>query len=108
MLLRLSFGDEERVVNWQDDLLNFPKVIQFDESKWEWAIYDEYEDKSICDYQLIFVPLKSYDSRYELPIPSLEEMFNLEKRKETVCECGAKYTSFPNIHLKYCPKWRAF
>ena len=32
-----------------------------------------------------------------------DEISNLIGRK---CECGAKHTSFPNIHSDWCPEWR--
>jgi hypothetical protein len=43
-----------------------------------------------------------FDHYFDSLAPLMEKHFSAKYRKATDCSCGAKYTSFPEHHLKYC------
>lgn len=45
------------------------------------------------------VPLPLTDTEIFIPFSS-----NIDNPPEPTCDCGAKYTSFPNVHIIGCPK----
>lgn len=53
----------------------------------------QYDDGNLC-------PTQDYH-RYE-DLISLEKIFNASIK----CECGAKYTSEKDLHLRWCPLFR--
>jgi len=90
-------------VSWDKSLDEFPKLFQFDGNKWEWFAY-EHDPTGKVSYILIFSKLPTYDPNYSLPMPKFDAMFTNVLNES--CECGAKHTSFPQIHMMFCPKWR--
>ena len=40
------------------------------------------------------------------PLQHLEPIYNIYKKEDNCCECGAKATSFPNFHADYCPLYK--
>jgi hypothetical protein len=100
--IELGMGGLIRYGNWYKALQDFPKVIAHGGSNWEWISYDA--DKSgQADYSLIFGKTSSYSSYYGVDAPMLDTV--LDTGWGSKCECGSAYTSFPNVHMFYCPKW---
>lgn len=107
MRFRVDFGESgpKKEISWYQSLESFPKLLRQGGKKWEWFMYDK--DKSgMYDYVLIFVPLPTYDPNYCVDMPDIDEMLGV--RGGDKCECGAIYTSFPNAHMFFCPKWIKF
>lgn len=110
MKLSLIFHDQEHVVEWDKDLHDFPKVVQYDKKYWEWICWDK-DPKGLVDQVLTFgttreesLPVNMFGVLF--PVPNIEEMFQLNTNPNAVCECGAKFSSFPDHHMLKCPKWR--
>lgn len=100
MKLIINFGlSIKKEVNWYKDLMDFPKLIKFQGSRWEWAMYNAIGS----DYELTFSQIYSYHPHFYAEMPCFEDMFewgNLDK-----CCCGAAFSSFPWDHFRMCPKW---
>jgi hypothetical protein len=104
MRLRVDFGThgKRREIVWWQPLEDFPKLFQFEGKKWEWFMYDA--DKSgHVDFILTYSELPSYDPNFYADMDDFDEKFG---HRLDPCQCGAKYTSFPQIHLFFCPQWK--
>ena len=108
MKVKLILGDKEHVVTWEKDLHDFPHVVQYDKKYWEWICWDK-DPNGMVDQVLTFgetresaIPTDMFGNKF--PMPDLVEMFQLGTVL-AVCECGAKFTSFPDQHMLCCPKW---
>ena len=102
MKLYINFGlTIKKEVKWYRDVMDFPKLLRFNGSKWEWAMYQSLGN----NYELTFSQIATYDPNYYVDMPSFEEMFEWDNRDK--CCCGAAYNSgFTWDHLRYCPKWK--
>jgi hypothetical protein len=100
MKLVINFGHNgiKKEVDWYRQLMDFPKLIRFSGSKWEWAMYHNVGST----YELTFSQIATYDPNYYVDMPSFEDMF--EWGVTDKCVCGAIYSSFQWDHLRYCPK----
>ena len=86
MRLVISFGlTTKKEVDWHRDVMDFPKLLRFQGKKWEWAMYNG----SGQNYELTFSLLSSYDSTFNMDMPSFEDLF--EYGSYNKCECGAVY-----------------
>jgi hypothetical protein len=100
MKLVVKFGMSiKKEVDWYRDVMDFPKLLRFQGSKWEWAMYNG----SGQNYELTFSQIGSYDPSFYMDMPSFEDMF--EWAGGDKCVCGALYTSFTFDHMRFCPKW---
>src|SRR5208282_4593426 len=104
MKLTINFGHNgiKKEVNWYRDLMDFPKLIRFSGSKWEWAMYHNVGN----DYELTFSQIPTYDPNFYADMPSFEDMFewaNVDK-----CVCGSAYSSFSWDHMRFCPKHKSW
>ncbi len=101
MKLTLNFGlnGAKKQIDWYRDLMDFPKLIRFQNAKWEWAIYSNVGK----DYELTFSQIPTYDPSFYVDMPSFEDMF--EWGATDRCQCGAVYSSFSWDHMRFCPKW---
>lgn len=115
MKLRLKmsgFGEYEKelIVDWQQELMEFPHYAKYDDRYWGWALYDP-DKTGKAEYFLIFsehlptaIPSNQYGQQF--PITDFELMFNINPKPPLPnCECGAHHTAFPNHHLSFCPLW---
>ena len=104
MKLDIVFGSDgtKKRVDWDKDVMLFPKLMLFQGKKWEWAMYKE---TPYADYELVFSQLPSYDPNFYV---SDYVVFEDTFERKIGCECGAHWTSFPNFHMFYCKKWTAW
>ena len=101
MRLRVDFGiSAYREVTWAGQLMDFPRIIKFNSSNYEWAIEDR---TGRYDYILTFSKLNTVDPAFNKPVYSWEELFG---NGGYVCECGARHSSFPWDHMRMCKMWR--
>ena len=103
--LQLQFGipgGRKKNIEWKKELKEFPKIVKFEGKRWEWIMYDK--SKTGNDYDLAFGRISDETDLGGLPVPCIEEMF--PDGWAAKCECGAIYTSFPEEHMFFCPKWR--
>ena len=108
MKLSLILGDKQYTVEWLKDLSDFPHVVQYDKKYWEWICWDK-DPNGLVDQVLTFgetrestLPVNLFGVLF--PVPDLVQMFQLDTVYKP-CECGAKFTSFPDQHMVLCPKW---
>ena len=101
--LTLLFGlsGPIRTVNWWKELEDFPKLLNFNGSKWEWVLY-EVDNTRYTDYTLTFGQLATYDPNFYATMPSYEELFG----GDLTCDCGARFTTFPFDHMFFCKLWK--
>lgn len=109
--LSLDFGSQyKRDVTWNQEIMQFPKVLTYKNTTWEWYFYDK-DTSGLYDYKLMFKPLKNYVPQanpygIELPVPDLDEMFGSYYNRSNECDCGARYDRhFPNVHSYWCKAW---
>jgi hypothetical protein len=100
LIVYFGAGASGQQVYWDKSLTDFPKTLSYDGQVWEWAMYENGE--AGIDYILHFSLITGYDPRllgYDADFRDI--MWVLEDK----CVCGAKHTSFSQIHMFYCPKW---
>lgn len=102
MHLLINFGlhIEKRQVSWWKPLEDFPKLIKFNGKCWEWLMYDKNPDQS-HDYKLVFSEISPLNPAYHQKMVSYEDLFDFGVK----CQCGAAFTSFPSVHMFYCPSY---
>ena len=89
-------------MQWHKDILDFPKVISFFTTYYEWVAYDRSKNPGV-DYELIFGKIGDDDVRTKWPnIPDLIDLLN----ERVVCECGSKKLGHPS-HSSWCPEFRS-
>jgi hypothetical protein len=107
MKLRIDFGmNKRREVTFYGELDIFPTALIFEGDKYEWFMYQN-DSSGTYDKILQFSPMKQYDPRW-LQCVDFHERFESGwgSKKNNGCECGAIHTSFPQIHMFYCPQWK--
>lgn len=105
MKLKLQFGMNEprREANWHRRIDEFPTLVLYKNSKWEFVMYQR-DDTKESEYILFFSMVKSYDPNWHAnTYESID--YCLDSGWGGKCECGAAYTSFPQLHMFFCPKW---
>lgn len=104
MRLNVHFGlIDKKEINWHQDIMDFPKIINYLDRNYEWFVYDK-DPTGRFDWILNFSEIPAYDPAYNIKAQTWNELF--AGRINNSCECGSNYTSFPNHHMFYCPKWR--
>jgi len=104
MKLSLHFGltEPKRTIYWHGEIGEFPTLILFKGSKWEFVLYQR-DDTGVVDYICNFSEVPPYDPNFHATTyKNIDHLFESYGRK---CECGAIYTSFPWDHMRMCPKW---
>lgn len=105
MKLRLQFGliEPKRDINWWKRPEDFPHLVMYKNKKWQFAmILDDPTHK--VDHVCVFEEVQKWDAAWHAT--TYEEVDHLfDTGFGGRCECGAVYTSFPDIHMFYCPKW---
>ena len=61
----------------------------------------EYEYEVTFDNTKLIPPSMVYDGDHLISLDPLKN--NINTYKDPVCECGADFTSFKDIHMQYCP-----
>lgn len=104
MKLKIEFGHNgsQRIFNWYRDVEDFPHLIKHNGKNWAWIMYDT-DKTGHADYVLFYSEVPAYDLEYGIYAKTLDEI--LGGSLDNSCECGAIYTSFPNHHMFFCPKW---
>jgi hypothetical protein len=108
MVIKVKFGSrgKEFLLDWPNSISSFPKIVTYEGGMWEWTTYDKSIDKDV-DWFIILSPLDPYyvTGRFGyLDKVDFDEI--LQKHQTQRCLCGAKHTSFPQIHMFFCPKRR--
>lgn len=102
---KLVGSDEEKhVVYWNKSFSDFPCYVMYGLTKYEMVMYDSHKTESdtVIAY---YGRLDPTDSRwYSQSFTNISELIG----KGTDCECGARHTSFPDIHMMFCKLWRRF
>jgi hypothetical protein len=105
MKLRIHLGQtHKKEVSWWDRLDLFPSLLKYQGKNYEWFCYDT-DPSGQVDSILNFSELPSYDPNYSVNCVLWTDMF---KESELDCQCGSIHTSFPQIHMFFCPKWTKF
>jgi hypothetical protein len=102
IIINFGYNGLKKEVTWYRDIMDFPKLIKFRGDRWEWAIYSN----TGKDYELTFSKLATHDPLFSANMPSFEDMFESSFSASNDCACGALYTSFPQFHMVFCPKWK--
>lgn len=104
MKLLLQFGllEPKRIINWWNQVEDFPTLVLYKGNKWEFVMYDE-DDTGQADYVCMFSEVKSHDPNWWASYEDISKY--LDQGPGGRCECGAAYTSFPQCHMYFCPKW---
>ena len=102
MRLRVEFGSlDVKEVTWTKSLNDFPNIIKFLGRNYEWVTYDS-DPTGKVDMILQFSELPTYDPNFGVYCPIWTDMF---KENDSTCDCGARFSSFPWDHMRFCPKW---
>jgi len=99
--VELGFHGIIKEVIWNRSVSDFPKIVKYDEKNWEWVILKDGEYP--IDFVFTFSELPKYDPNYGVYAVSLKDLCG---EYDYGCQCGARFTSFPSVHMFYCPKWR--
>ena len=101
MRLRVHFGQlDTKEVTWDKSINDFPHIIKFLGRNYEWVTYDA-DNTGKVDMVLHFSELPTYDPNFNVYCPSWNDLF---KDDWGVCDCGAKYSSFPWDHMRFCSR----
>jgi hypothetical protein len=105
MKLKLQFGLNEpaREVNWWQQVTDFPHLVLYKNKKWQFEMYGPDQTNQV-DQICYFSEVASYDPNwYATTYQDISGW--LDNGYGAKCECGAIYTSFPQAHMFFCPKW---
>lgn len=83
---------------------DFPHHFIFEGKKWHWVMYD-HDASGHVDFILTYSEMQSYDPDWYIDMEDFDQKFG---HRLDQCQCGAKYTSFPQAHMYFCPQWRKF
>lgn len=110
LLIKFSgFGSYSKqiIVEWNQDLDNFPKFSKYDGRYFGWSLYDR-DDSGQADQMLLLaehtraaLPVNIQGSPWA--IADLETMFGLVTLPAGKCECGTDKAG-GGIHSSWCPK----
>lgn len=106
MKIKVEFGmyDGSEIINWYRDISDFPKLLRYQGSVYEFAMYTP--DTTLQnDYIFTFSQTSRYRARWE-DIPVFKDMFGPPAWNST-CQCGSKYDKGnPKHHYEFCPKYK--
>lgn len=109
IMIEFGYPGHKREVSWWKDFSLIPKKMIFNDEVWEGFMYDTGKVGSGHEWHYYFTKAKDqtkvyYDPMFGYPtyVPKFEDVFDLPLLK---CECGAIYTSFPQVHMFMCAKW---
>ena len=104
MRLELQFGlnEPKRQMSWWGGIKNFPPLVTYKGKKWEFVIYQD-DPTGAVDYICTFGEVPVWDPAFEST--GYIDMASFLEDGWGKCECGAIYTSFKDLHMRYCPKY---
>lgn len=106
MKIKIEFGlsDGVEIVNWYRDIVDFPKLLRYQGSVYEFAMYRA--DPTLqTDYIFNFSQTNRYLTRWE-DIPVFRDMFSFPAW-DANCQCGSKHDKGnPKHHYEFCPKYK--
>ena len=89
-----SVGDKVRIKNHPDNIIG--KVTNKNLGDYMFGMYD-------CTYTVEFDNKGLIPSSMDYEEDQLDLVSKIVNDYGPKCECGAKFTQFPMIHLQYCP-----
>lgn len=111
MKLGIKFGMDSKayVVEWDKEFKEFPQFVTVDGQYWQWTFYDKDETGQV-EQVLVFgrvkesvLPVNMFGILF--PVPDFKAMFGISDMTGKPCECGAKFSSFPDHHMDKCPRF---
>jgi hypothetical protein len=108
MKIRLQFGliEPHRDINWYQTITDFPHFVLYKGDKWQFEMYGSDPFQNI-DYVCYFSPVRKDNPLYtSQAYENIDQLIN--PGWGTKCECGAIYTSAPQIHMFFCPLWKKY
>lgn len=82
------------------------RIINTPESKDYFGFYAD-SDAKIVDTTNNIIHVELFDGNIAVsPKSFLEPISDIYNKVDSVCECGAKHTEFPNHHLFYCDLYK--
>lgn len=106
LILQFGINEPKRQINWWNQIKEFPHLVLYKGKKWEFVMYDEDPSKQV-DYICMFGEIQSYDPNWHATIYADISGY-LDSGPGGKCECGSIYTSFPQSHMFFCPKWTKY
>lgn len=94
----------DHIIDWPKDIHSFPKAIRAYGRVYEAISYDRIDEFGIL-YEYTFGEMKN-GSAYPWETPVDLEVLKYGDETYYGCQCGAKYTSFPQIHMFFCRKYK--
>lgn len=106
MKVRVVFGfaGEEFEFGWFRPLLDFPQLLRFKGDTWEFTMHSD-DHRGKVDKVLHFAKCYNVHKHIVANAPDFEQHFGALLKKKGNCECGAHFTSFPQIHMQFCPEY---
>jgi hypothetical protein len=115
MKIRLKFGyfdgtDESLEVDWAGaNPKDFPLISFYKDRYWSFifhsnAVIGVEHELQLSETKKSALPYDLFGNPF--PATNLVEMFNLKTVEDGPCECGAKFTDFPENHMIMCKRWR--
>lgn len=103
-IVEVDLGEHMEVqrVRFDGEFEAFPRFIRFAGKRYEMVMH-ETSTTGVVDWKLFYGEIPAFDPAYWNDGVNLEDLLHIPK---SFCECGAKYTSFPNTHMFYCSLWR--
>lgn len=98
MKLLLTFGKDKEEVDWYQTIQDIPRIISYKGINYEFVLYDRHH---YYDWVCHFGKYSAYPGY----VPTFEGLFGHTRNLRATCECGAKHTAFPQVHMFFCPLW---
>jgi hypothetical protein len=86
--------------DWNKDILDFPKVVNYDHRNWEWFMYNDIGTIKGTMYDLLFSEIKIYDPRALELHPTLAMIIG--ESGDRTCDCGADKNPGTGSHWNFC------
>lgn len=84
-------------------MADFPTLVMYKGKKWEFEMYAPDKTNQV-EHICYFSEVASYNPNWYAN--TYVDISNLLSNGSSAgCECGAIYTSFPNAHMFFCPRW---
>ena len=107
MRIRVVFGESNQAeeIAWHKDIQDFPKLIEYKDENYSWAMYDKSEDVYV-DYVFYYSKIPQYDRDFFTKAMTMNEIRDYWRNND--CECGAEKVagSAKTGHSFWCPKWK--
>jgi hypothetical protein len=94
--MSFNIGDRVKVKNHPDEVTG--TVIRRVVGNSIWGVSLDYRYAVEFDDDKRFPPVMEYDEDHLELVSKVENPYS--------CQCGAKFTSYPSLHMQYCPKYK--